>query len=154
MAGSAFAPTAAALAALAKTTLPPDWTTTLGFNLSQGTGPLMMIGGDDPDDPTEVSLGSAQQDWAYVGGVDRQEEGDVICSARKWTGNNDLPTVVNDIQAVLDTYADALRANPSVGVPQLLWTQFATTVEWFGGIDPEYGPKVRAVFQVHFRAQI
>lgn len=153
--GSALAPTALALTATAQASLPAGWSASLGFNLSKAaTGSLVMIGGEDPDDPAETTLGNAQQDWAYVGGVDRNEEGVITCSARSWRGDCDLVACVNDVKTALDAFAAALAANPTQGVPQLLWAEFATQIDWFQGFDDSFGVKVRAVFQIHFRALI
>lgn len=155
MSGSAVGPVAIALTAAATASLPAPWTAALGYKVTDDPGPLVMIGGEDPDNPEETSLGTAEQDWASVGlAADRDEVGDITCSARTWNGEGDLIAAVTDTQAALDALAAYLRANPTLGISQLMWVSFGTEIGWFQSFDTEYGVKVRAVFSIHFQALI
>jgi hypothetical protein len=127
-----------------------------GFGVSDDPGDFLMVGVDDPDSTDKASSGSSEQDWHGTGvEADRDEIGDITCVALSWNG--DGPQGQKAARDGAFTIAEAVstlcRANPSLGVPAVLWTSYGTSTDLQQSQDGT-GAMALLVFRVHFEALI
>lgn len=139
---------AGASAALAGTVVVSD-----GFYVGSDPGNFLMIGVDDPDSDGPTSSGSSQQDWANANYTARDESGDITCAALSWNGDGSQKAARDSAFATAETVATLVRANPSLGIANLLWTSYGTSTQLTQDQDDD-GAKALIVFTVHFRARI
>lgn len=124
-----------------------------GFGLSEDPGDFLMIGVGDPDSSTLDKAASSAQGWTYANTTTRDEEGDVTCAALSWNGDADQKTARDSVFAITAALEDALRANPSLGLDNLLWTGYGPTSDLDQNQDGS-GAMALLVFTIHFKARI
>lgn len=124
-----------------------------GYGVTEDPGNYLMIGVDDPDRPDAALSASSQQDWAHANYTARDEEGDITCAALSWTGDTDQKVSRDAVFATTAAVENMLRANPSLGLANLLWTSYGSATQLNQWQDAE-GSMALVVFQVHFRARI
>lgn len=129
-------------------------TTFDGFGVSEAPGlTYVLVGVDDPDSDSMGFAADAHQQWANANHTTRDETGEIICASVAWNGESDQKAARDAAYATLDTIAALLKANPSQGVPQLLWTSFGTRVQ-LSQDQNEKGANAIAVFRIQYRARI
>jgi hypothetical protein len=141
-----------ALIAAARTAL-PNLIVNDGFAVTNDPGDFLMIGVDDPDRPDAALAVTSQQDWAHANYTTRDEEGDITCAALSWTGDTNQKISRDAVFATTTAVENLLRANPSLGLANLLWTSYGSSTQLSQWQDAE-GSTALVVFQVHFRARI
>lgn len=125
-----------------------------GFGVSEDPGlNYVLVGVDDPDSDSMGFAADATQTWANANYTSRDETGEVICAAVAWNGESDQKAARDAAYANLDTIAAMLKANPSQGVAQLLWTSFGSRVQ-LSQDQNEKGANAIVVFRIHYRARI
>jgi hypothetical protein len=125
-----------------------------GYGVSDDPGDFLMVGVEDVNSLSDASAADSQQEWAGVGSsAPRDETGDVICTALSWNGNGDQKAARDGAFAIAEAVATLLRANPSLGIPSLLWTSYGTTTQLNQNQD-ENGAEAAVIFRCHFRARL
>jgi hypothetical protein len=124
-----------------------------GYGVTEFVGDYLMIGVDDPYSPEEALAGSSQQDWAHANYTARNESGDITCVAVSWNGAESAKGARDSVFAITTAFEAGLRANPSLGLANLLWTSYGTNTQFSQGQD-EDGAFAVVAFQIHFEARI
>lgn len=125
-----------------------------GFGVTGDPGDTyVLVGVDNPDANTIGFAAESQQEWANANYTARDESGEVVCAAVAWNGEGDQKAARDAAYGVLDAVAAMLKADPSLGVPELLWTSFGTRVQ-LSQDQNEKGANAIAVFRIHYRARI
>lgn len=141
-----------ALVATAKTAL-PNAVILDGYGVTEFVGNYFMIGVDDPYSVEQALAASSQQDWAHANYTARNESGDITCVAVSWNGAEDAKGARDAVFAMTTALEAALKANPSLGLANLLWTSYGTNTQFSQGQD-EDGAFAVLAFQIHFEARI
>ena len=89
-----------------------------GFDLSADPGDVMLIGVPNPADENAIAAGSFNQDFGSFGSAPgtRQETGTIHGFAMARNGQGDQNGARTTAFSYIDTLADAIRADPSLGV--------------------------------------
>lgn len=142
-----------ALVTTARANLPATVIVSDGFITSDDPGNFLMIGVDDPDNANSASTATSVQQWASTGlGGTTDEMGDVTCAALSWNGDGDSKAARDSAFATCAGLAVALRANPSMSLPTLLWTRYGTSTTLTED-QTDNAAQALVVFTVHFRAR-
>ena len=132
----------------------PDGTVVAdGFALSSDLGAYLMIGVDDPDLAEATTAAHAEQEWASANYTARDESGDVTLVAWCSDGADDQQSARNKVFAIADAIEGMCRADPTLGVTELLWSGFGKTVTLRQGNDA-LGATALLIFTIHFRARL
>lgn len=143
-----------ALVASAKNALPSQGIVVLdGYGVTEFVGNYLMIGVDDPYKPDASISASSAQDWAHANYTTRDEEGDITCAALSYSGDANQKTARDSAFATTAAMENLLRANPTLGLANLLWTSYGTSTQLEQSQDAD-GSWALIVFSVHFRARI
>lgn len=143
-----------ALVIAAKAALPAQGIVTLdGFGVTEFVGNYLMIGVDDPFRPDAPLSATSKQDWAHANFTARDEEGDITCAALSYGGDVNQKTSRDSAYATTGAVENLLRANPSLGLANLLWTSFGTNMSLLQD-QTDDGSLALVTFSVHFRARI
>ena len=116
----------------------------------------VMIGVEDPDTDEAALAVEVAQEWLYLGGQTRQEDGTISCCAVSWIGDADegsAKVVRDNAYASAAAFESELRgATSDLGVDGLLWAEFRTGSlrQW----PTDTGTVAFLFFQVHYRAHI
>ena len=126
-----------------------------GVGISDDPGDWLMIGVDDPDVESRrrTFAATARQEWAHANFTARDEEGDVTCVAMSWNGDADIKAARDAVYATTAAVETVLRANPSLGVPNVLWTSFGPDLD-LSQMQGENGASAFVIFTVRFRARL
>jgi len=124
----------------------------LGVSGDRGVDAL-FIGVDDPDSPNAAFSANAEQDWANANYTARDESGYVVCAASSWVGEVDAKLARDNAFATMAAAETALRANPSLDIPGMLWTSVGTRISLMQN-QTEHGAHAIALFRVNYRARI
>lgn len=129
-----------------------------GLNVSDDYGDFLMVGIEDPDTTGLEFSAETSEDWATVGAgtTSRDEEGEIVCAAWSWTGvhgSAGQKAARDAAYGTLAALAGVLRANPSLGVPQVLWTSFGSSTR-LSQIQGAGGSGALLVFRIKFRARL
>ena len=128
-----------------------------GVGVSDDPGDYLMIGVSDPDGTSANDRAATSAiDWANINYTAGAESGDVMCAAMSWSGDTSpagVKAARDAVYAVIEAFGIALRANPSMGLPNLLWTRLGKTHELTQLQAPE-GALALALFSVHFEARV
>jgi hypothetical protein len=138
-----------------------DWPVIDGSGVSEDYGfRYVMIGVEDPDNDEAALAVEVQQEWLYIGGQSRQEDGTVSCCAVAWSGDSGggdnadaaAKPVRDQAYEQVAAFEQALRATPDLGVDGLLWAELRTgsLSQW----PTDTGTIAFVFFQVHYRAHI
>lgn len=141
-----------ALVTNARTNL-PNLSVRDGYGVTDDPGDYLMVGVSDPTADAPATSADSQQQWASLGAMSRDEEGDVWCVAFSWTGNNDQKAARDAAYATVAAVENMVRADPTQGVSGVLWTSFGTNQNLTQDQD-EHGASAQVAFQIHFRARI
>jgi hypothetical protein len=141
-----------ALLAVATAAL-PGVTVIDGFDPTDAGMPDSLQIGVDSDADGLATAATAAQAWANANYRAVDEEGDVMCLARSWRGEAVQKAARDGAYATLDGLAAALQADPSLGLPYLLWTRFGSSVT-FEQDNTEDGALATVTFSIHFRARL
>lgn len=143
-----------ALVALAESQL-TGRTVSDGPKVGGDPGDYLLVGAPSLDDSDQTTAAESESSWAYAGHRVRNEMGDVNCIAYSWNGDGDQKAARDSALATMDGLSDALRDDPTVGLPAslVMRAEFGTRVEWVQVQDGQ-GAAARAMFTVHFQAQV
>lgn len=114
---------------------------------------VLHIGVDDVNTNEEAFAGYAQQQWANANYTSRDEEGHVVCAAASWNGDGDAKAARDGAFATVAAIETMLRADPSQGVPTLLWTSLGQRINLSQWQD-DAGATAVVIFTILFRARI
>ena len=155
MATSAVPEVIDALVTLARNTLPGTLVFD-GIGMTDDPGNFLMVGVEDPDLEGAAFSAEVRQEWAYANHTTRNEEGDITCVALAWvgeSGSEGQKAARDAAYAITASLEDALRVEPSLGIPTLLWTGFGTSSQLSQAQDVG-GSSAMVIFRIHFRAQL
>lgn len=124
-----------------------------GFGVTNDPGDFLMIGVEDADLETAASSATSEQSWAHATGTQRDEAGELTCVALSWNGDGNPKTARDGAFAITAAVENLLRADPDLGLTNLLWTGYGSTVELSQG-QGDTGAEALVVFKVAFRARI
>ena len=142
-----------ALVTNARTAL-PDVLVYDGFGVDAEPGhQYLMIGVDDVDAKGSAWAANSEQVWANANYTSRDEEGVVVCAALAWNGDSDPKAARDGAFEVVGAVETMCRANPSLGVAQLLWTSAGHRME-LSQDQGESGAIAVVIFQIRYRARI
>ena len=124
-----------------------------GFGISDDPGDFLMIGVDDPDAADKANSAESEQAWANADGTARDETATITCAALSWNGDANQKTARDGAYAITAAVENLLRANPSLGLPTVLWTSFGTSSQ-LTQVQDEQGALALLVFRIQFRARL
>lgn len=124
-----------------------------GWLVTADPGDYLMVGVEDPDVEGYAQSATSEQSWANSNYTSRDEKGDVMCAALSWNGDGDARAARDAVYATLAAVEDMLRANPSLGVDDLLWTSFGQS-QRLNQIQDNGGAVALVLFSIHFEARI
>ena len=154
MAVSAFPAVVDALVALAPAVVPAGVTVADAMPSGDDPADFLAVGMPSLDEQGSMFAGDSRQSWAEVGAGARNEEGFVNCLAAARSTDETVKGARDRAFAIAEAVAALCRANPSLGVDQLLWTSYGT--ETNPGVLYEPGKAVSffVEFQIAYRARI
>lgn len=118
-------------------------------------GDFLMVGVDDPNTPNEAQSADSQQDWASSNPSSIDEVGQITCAALSWNGDTDQKAARDAAFATCNALATAIRSNPTLSLPTLLWARYGKSQALTQNIDSDTGAtEAMVVFSVYFRARI
>lgn len=124
-----------------------------GFGVTADPGDFLMIGVEDPDSDDAAFSADTRQTWANANHTARDEEGDIVCAALSWNGNDNQKAARDAVYATAAAVENLLRANADLDVEGVLWTAFGSSSQLTQTRDGS-GALALLVFRVHFRARI
>jgi hypothetical protein len=125
-----------------------------GFGITAEKGELyLMVGVEDPNSDRDSFGGEAEQEWAHANYTARDEQGRIMCAALAWNGDADPKAARDSAFGVVASIEALCRANPSLGVPQLLWTSFGGRIRLSQDQATE-GAVALVLFDINYRARI
>lgn len=128
-----------------------------GFGVSEDFGDVLMIGVDDPDAEDPANSADTEQKWHDTGQAARRDEtGLITCCALSWNGNGPdggQKKARDAVYVMVDALAAMCRANPSLGIAQLLWTGFGSSSQLNQNQDGQ-GAVAWLIFRIEFVALI
>lgn len=127
-----------------------------GPGVSEDPGNFLAIGVEDPWADRHDS-GDSDRVWATYGasamqGSNVEERGNVTCVLYCWNGGGDQKQARDDAYAALEACWVALRADTSLGVSEVAWTNITTSRPMQAQTD--YGAECAVVFNVNFYAYL
>ncbi|WP_374457714.1 hypothetical protein [Nocardioides sp.] len=127
-----------------------------GIGVTDDPGNFLMVGVEDPDLEGAAFSADVKQEWAAANYTARDEEGDITCVALGWvgeSGSEGQKAARDAVYAITDALETALRANPSLDLPTVLWTSFGTSSQ-LSQAQGAGGSSALIVFRIHYRARI
>lgn len=125
-----------------------------GFGVTDDPTDFLMIGVDDPDSVDSPAYsGDVTQEWANANYTARDEFGDITCAALGWNGDGDQKLARDAVRSITDQLEAAIRLNPPLNLPTLLWTEFGTTLQLTQN-QHDQGAEAIVVFHIKYRARI
>lgn len=124
-----------------------------GYGNTEDPGDFLMVGVDDPDSDDWAEAATAEQSWANIGHVVRDETGTVTCVALSWNGNDDPKVARDTAYAITAALEGLLRTDPSLGLGPHVWVEFGTRQALTQARGPD-GAAAQLVFSLAFRARI
>lgn len=125
----------------------------LGITADPGSS-YLMVGVDDVDSTDKAFAADSTQTWANANYTARDEEGHIVCAAVAWNGDGDQKAARDKAYAIAASVENMLRANPSQGVANLLWSSFGSRSQLSQDQQATAGALAILVFRIHFRARI
>jgi len=87
-----------------------------GEGASNSTYPaVVFVGISDPDGDGIEEAASSDQEWAWLGHVQRDETLQIHCVAEAWTGDANPKAARDSAFALVRTISDAITTDPSLG---------------------------------------
>lgn len=83
-------------------------------NYNEAATLLLWVGLEDPDEQAPAGA-EAEQDWAGLGQLHKDDMLRIPCVARAWSGAGDMRTVRTAAFAILGAVEDVVRSNASLG---------------------------------------
>lgn len=154
MAVSAFPAVVDALITLAPGVVPGGVSVADGIPDSDDPADFLAVGLPSLSEQGSMFSGESQQKWADVGGHSRDEEGLVNCVAAARSTNETAKDARDRAFAIVEAVAGLCRANPTLGVSQVMWTSFGATVSPTLLYEAGRGVSYVVEFQVAYRARI
>lgn len=117
---------------------------------------FLAVGVEDPWQDRQDS-GDSDRTWATYGasamqGSNIEERGNVTCLLYRSNGDSDQKRARDDVYAALEACWVALRADTSLGVSEVAWTNITTSRPMQAQTD--YGAECAVVFNVNFYAYL
>lgn len=115
--------------------------------------PVVFVGWDGDQDGEFLSA-SSEQDWAGIG-TKRRDESIVIpgCVIYPFGNSTTWKPVRDGCAAMLDQLGDALRADPSIGLPPPSWAGLVPG-NYHQHLVPEAGALARQVFNIRIQTRV
>jgi len=114
---------------------------------------VLLVGVDDPNASADSFAGYARQEWAHANHTTRDEEGHVVCAASSWSGDGDAKAARDGAFATVAAVENALRANPSLGLANVLWTSVGGRIA-LSQNQHDSGASAVVIFTILFRSRI
>jgi hypothetical protein len=130
----------------------PDVIVYDGFGVSDDPGEFLMVGVSDDTDTASRAV-SSHQEWANANHTARDESGDVTCMAVSWNGDADQKAARDGVYATKGAVEDMLRADPDLGLDNVLWTS-AGTDENLDQNQDDAGALAILTFTIAYRARL
>ncbi len=124
-----------------------------GFGVTEDPGDFLMIGVEDPDSRDAAFSADTRQSWANANYTARDEEGDIVCAALSWNGDDNQKAARDAVYATAAALENLLRANADLDVDGVLWTSFGSSSQLTQARDGS-GALALLVFRIHFRARL
>lgn len=112
----------------------------------------LLVGIDD-NDLSEATSARAEQTWANANYKATNQEGDLTCAVYAWSSDRVQKTARDAVYAVLDQLRAQAYADPSWGLPRLLWTRPLAS-ETLRQSQTDQGAYALAIVTIHFRARL
>lgn len=155
MSVSAFPLVVDALVALAGPLVPAGVTVVDGMPTGSDPSDFLAVGVPSLLDVTgSLFSGESRQSWASVGALSRDEEAFVNCVAAARSQDETVKDARDRAYAIVEAVAGLCRSNPTLGVPQLLWTSHGVATNPALLYEEKQPVAVVVEFQVAFRARI
>lgn len=129
----------------------PNVTVSWGSPLTNEAGSYLYIGLLDPAD-SRPTAGHSSYSWPVHGRCIREDSGSIPCAVETAVdGAGDAEAVAFAVHALFNTIAAHLRANPTLGVPGVLW--LAIDSDNFVQAQTRDGAFASIEFQVNYTAR-
>lgn len=115
-------------------------------------GLVLWVGVDNPD-VNAVDASTANQTWAGLGALRKNELLSIPCAARAWNGTNDVRSARAAAFAILAAVEDIVRANANLGGTVLVTLPGVTNVRLRQGSTPK-GVIADVLFTIDAKARI
>jgi hypothetical protein len=97
--------------------------------------------------------GNSNQSWATLGAQQRDDNGEVWCTAYSWNGDSDSDAAMNTAYGTVAALENALRADVTMGnVPGVLWVGVSSTE--LRETQDSGGARAQVIFTVAYRGRI
>lgn len=113
----------------------------------------VAVGVPDPNDDNAADSASAQQEWREIGARARTEDGTVSCVVVFTDPAGSATAARAGVKAITDQLEAWLRANPGLGVDQVMWAGYGSTTNLQQNLDTS-GATAQTVFEVAYRAYL
>lgn len=114
---------------------------------------VLFVGVDDPDATNGSFAADVRQEWANANYTARDEDGYILCVASAWNGDANQKAARDSALAIVHSVENALRANPSLGLPNLLWTSVGGRIA-LSQNQSQGGAHSVFIFRINYRARI
>lgn len=128
-----------------------------GMLLANTPADFLEIGIPTVSESGPIYTGSARQDWATAGQQGARDEiGEVRClaAARVLTGPGGIKNARDRCAAIMEAVQTTCRADPDLGIEQLLWTSVGIETNWVLIYPKGKPPTVAVEFTVGYRARL
>ena len=114
---------------------------------------VLWVGLDDPDtDQVAPSAAAAQQEWAGLGKLGRNEISTIHCVAEAWTGADDIRSMRVAAFAIVAAVEDIVRTDPFSGLA--LFPDPGVTGLELRQNNTTAGSQARVSFQIAFKSRL
>ena len=114
---------------------------------------VLWVGLDDPDtDQVAPSAAAAQQEWAAIGRLGRNEISTIHCVAEAWTGADDIRSMRVAAFAIVAAVETLVRADPFSGLA--LFPDPGVTGLELRQNNTQTGSQARVSFQIAFKSRL
>lgn len=113
----------------------------------------VAVGVPDPNDDNAADSASSQQEWREIGAHARTEDGTVSCVVVVTDPDGRASAARAGVKAITDDLETWLRANPDLGVDQVMWAGYGSTTNLQQDLDKS-GATAQVVFEVAYRAYL
>ena len=114
---------------------------------------VLWVGLDDPDtDQVAPSGAAAQQEWAAIGRLGRNEISTIHCVAEAWTGADDIRSMRVAAFGILAAVETLVRADPFSGLA--LYADPGVTGIELRQNNTQAGSQARVSFQIAFKSRL
>ena len=114
---------------------------------------ILWVGLDDPDtDQVAPSAAAAQQEWAALGKLGRNEISTIHCVAEAWTGADDIRSMRAAAFAIVAAVEDIVRTDLFSGLA--LFPDPGVTGLELRQNNPQGASRAQVLFQIAFKSRL